>query len=65
MNATVMIEKLHTMKRSLTLLKMRGSNHDHHIRAFKIDGQGLRIGEPFRTVAGILAGRPVYVEPER
>jgi circadian clock protein KaiC len=46
------------MKRALTVLKMRGSQHDKDIREFLIDGTGMHIGEPFRKVSGILAGNP-------
>jgi circadian clock protein KaiC len=56
------VEMRGEMQRGLTMLKMRGSAHDHDIHAFNIDGQGMHIGEPFRTVSGILAGHPVYLE---
>jgi len=46
------------MRRSITVLKMRGSQHDHDIREYTIDGDGMHIGEPFRGVSGILAGMP-------
>ncbi len=58
------VEMRGQMKRGLTMLKMRGSEHDHDIHEFNIDGQGMHIGDPFRSVAGILAGHPVYIEPE-
>ena len=51
------------MKRGLTVLKMRGSAHDKDIREYTIDADGMHIGEPFRTVAGILAGNVVNVVP--
>jgi circadian clock protein KaiC len=50
------VEVFGTVKRGMTVLKMRGSAHDHDIREFTIDGHGLHIGEPFRTVTGILSG---------
>jgi len=49
------------MLRGLTMLKMRGSPHDHNIHEFRIDGSGMHIGDPFHNVAGILAGHPVHV----
>jgi circadian clock protein KaiC len=52
------------MQRGLTVLKMRGSAHDHDIREFRIDGRGMHIGQPFRAVTGILAGRPIYMVQE-
>lgn len=57
------VEMRGEMKRGLTMLKMRGSAHDHDIHEFTIDSGGMHIGEPFRSVSGILAGHPVYVEP--
>jgi circadian clock protein KaiC len=50
------------MRRGLTVLKMRGSQHDKNIREFTIDGQGMHIGKPFRNVGGILAGNPTQFE---
>lgn len=49
------------MRRGITMLKMRGSMHDKDIREFTIvNGEGMRIGEPFRSVSGILTGHPTY-----
>ncbi|MFP4393188.1 MAG: circadian clock protein KaiC, partial [Desulfohalobiaceae bacterium] len=50
------------MRRGLTLLKMRGSQHDKNIREFNIDEQGMHIGKPFRNIGGILAGNPTQLE---
>lgn len=50
------------VRRALTVLKMRGSAHDRQIREFTIDGAGMHIGEPFRGIAGILAGNVVSLE---
>jgi circadian clock protein KaiC len=52
------------MRRGLTVLKMRGSQHDKDIREFTIDHQGMHIGRPFRNVTGILTGHPTQVEGE-
>jgi circadian clock protein KaiC len=56
------VEMYGEMRRGMTVLKMRGSQHDKDIREFTIDGRGMHIGPPFRNVAGILAGNPVHVE---
>jgi circadian clock protein KaiC len=50
------------MRRGLTVLKMRGSQHDKNIREFFIDDSGIHIDKPFRNVSGILAGHPVPFE---
>jgi circadian clock protein KaiC len=56
------VEIFGEMRRGLTVLKMRGSMHDKDIREFRIDGQGMHIGRPFRTVTGILSGNFTYVQ---
>jgi circadian clock protein KaiC len=57
------VEMFGEMKRGLTVLKMRGSEHDKAIREFTIDKGGMIMGRPFRNVTGILAGAPVHVSP--
>jgi circadian clock protein KaiC len=50
------VEIFGRMRRSINVLKMRGSPHDSALRQFEIDGKGMHIGEPFHDVNGILAG---------
>jgi circadian clock protein KaiC len=57
------VEMFGDMKRGLTVLKMRGSLHDKGIREFRIDKDGMHIGDRFRNVTGILAGSPVHLSP--
>lgn len=57
------VEVFGAVKRGLTVLKMRGSDHDRDIREYRIDAEGMHIGEPFRTVAGILSGHVVNLVP--
>jgi circadian clock protein KaiC len=57
------VEMFGEMKRGLTVLKMRGSQHDRNIREFTIDGSGMHLGRAFRNVTGILAGTPVHLSP--
>jgi circadian clock protein KaiC len=57
------VEMYGEMRRGMTVLKMRGSQHDKDIREFSIDGAGMHIGKPFRNVSGILAGSPRHIEP--
>lgn len=40
------------IRRGVTVLKVRGSNHDKALREFWIDDEGLHIGEPFTGVSG-------------
>ena len=44
------------MQRALTILKMRGSDHDKSIRRFTIDHAGMHIEDPLSNVIGILTG---------
>lgn len=55
------VEILGEMRRGLMVLKMRGSAHNKEICEFSIDGKGMHIGKPFRTMSGILAGNPRHV----
>ncbi|NTW97640.1 MAG: circadian clock protein KaiC, partial [Oscillochloris sp.] len=57
------VELFGEMRRGLTVLKMRGSAHDKEIREFTIDGSGLHIGKPFRTISGILSGQFTHAAP--
>ncbi len=50
------VEVMGEMRRGLTVLKMRGSQHDKSIREFSIDEKGIHIGSAFHNVGGILSG---------
>lgn len=52
-----------TMRRSITVLKMRGSQHDRDIREYTIGGNGMHVLGPFRGVTGILSGHQVVISP--
>ncbi len=56
------VEMYGEMKRGITVLKMRGSQHDKDIREYSIDSKGMHIGNSFSSVTGILTGQPVYGE---
>ena len=58
---TPVVELFGEMRRGVTVLKMRGSQHDKEIREFTIDGEGMHLGEPFRNVTGILSGQPIHL----
>lgn len=42
------VQEADFMHRGLTVLKMRGSEHDKRIRRFSIDSGGMQLAEPFR-----------------
>lgn len=50
------IEVYGELRRGVTVLKIRGSDHDKTIREFVIGPHGVAVGAPFRTTSGILAG---------
>ncbi|MBV8844977.1 MAG: circadian clock protein KaiC [Bryobacterales bacterium] len=50
------VEAFGEMRRGITVLKMRGSQHDRNIREYTIDSRGMHVGEPFRGISGILSG---------
>lgn len=55
------VETFGEMRRGITVLKMRGTAHDKQIREFLIDGTGMHIDQPFKTMTGILAGNLTHV----
>lgn len=57
------IELFGEMRRGITILKMRGSQHDKDIREFSIGESGIQIGTSFRGITGILAGTPQHRLP--
>jgi circadian clock protein KaiC len=58
------VEMFGEMRRGIMVLKMRGSLHDKEIREITIDGSGMHLGAPFRSVSGILSGTPVHGRQE-
>lgn len=56
------------MRRGITVLKMRGSEHEKLIREYRIDRNGIHVGEAFQNLGGILAGTPqqlVHTEADK
>jgi len=54
------VELFGEISRGIAVLKMRGSMHEREIREFIIDSSGMRVGNPFRNITGILSGNPQY-----
>jgi len=52
------------VKRAISVLKMRGSAHDHDIREITIDAEGMHIGALFTNVDGVLSGAPRQLGPD-
>ncbi len=55
------VELMGEMKRGITVLKMRGSQHEKTIKEYDIDKTGMHIGNAFRNVGGILTGTPQQI----
>lgn len=53
------------IRKALSVIKNRGGAHEDTIREFRIDGQGVRIGEPLHQFSGILTGTPSYLGPDK
>ena len=51
------VEMYGAVRRGIAVLKMRGSAHDGDIREYTIDGSGMHVGAPFRSIGGILTGQ--------
>jgi len=58
------VESYGQMRRGMTVLKMRGSAHDHDIREYTIDGRGMHIQGPFQDVSGVLSGHTTFLVGE-
>ncbi|KAA2237796.1 ATPase domain-containing protein [Salinarimonas soli] len=48
------------VRRALSVLKKRTGSHEDTIREFRIDGMGLRVGQPLTRFRGVLTGVPTY-----
>lgn len=45
------------LRKAIMIIKQRGSDHDRNLRELLVDSRGVRVGEPFVSYEGILAGR--------
>jgi circadian clock protein KaiC len=50
------------VRRAITVLKMRGSDHDRRIREFHITDKGMKVGEPIVGAAGLVVRGSLNVE---
>jgi len=46
------------MRKALSVLKMRGSDHDKEIREFDITEKGIKVKLPFKQYEGLMSGSP-------
>lgn len=48
------------VRKCISVVKTRTSDHERTIREFRIDAGGIRIGEPISDFSGVLSGSPRY-----
>ncbi len=51
------------LRRSLAVMKKRVGSHEPHIREYKIDSRGIRVGEALTSFSGVLTGVPTFHGP--
>lgn len=54
-----------SLRKALVILKMRGSDHDKHLREFEITQTGVKITSAFSNYEGIITGSPRKVGSDR
>ena len=48
------------VRKAISVVKTRTTDHERTIREFLVDRGGVRIGPPLRAFQGVLTGIPVY-----
>jgi circadian clock protein KaiC len=48
------------VRKAISVVKKRSSEHEHTIREFQLTEDGFELGEPLREFQGILTGTPAY-----
>lgn len=54
-----------SIRKALVILKMRGSDHDKHLREYEITPTGIKITSAFQNYEGIITGTPRRVGSEK
>ncbi len=54
-----------SIRKALAVLKMRGSDHDKHLREFEITPTGVKITSAFANYEGLISGVPRKVASEK
>ena len=54
-----------SIRKAMVILKMRGSDHDKHLREFEITGNGVKITSAFSNYEGLITGTPRKVASEK
>ena len=48
------------IRKAISIIKNRGGAHEDTIRELRIDGEGVRAGEPLTAFKGVMTGTPEY-----
>lgn len=48
------------IRKAISVIKNRGGSHEDSIREFRVDAQGVRVGDPLVAFSGVLTGTPEY-----
>jgi len=48
------------VRQAISVVKKRGSNHERSIREFRLNQDGIQVGDPLSEFRGVLTGVPVY-----
>jgi circadian clock protein KaiC len=48
------------VRQAISIVKKRGGAHERTIREFRLDKNGMHVGEPLRDFRGVLTGVPIY-----
>jgi len=59
------VEISSALKKALTILKMRGSDHDKQLREFEITPKGVKVTAPFSKYEGVITGSPTRIPSQR
>lgn len=54
-------EAIGRVRRAISVVKKRGGSHEDTIREYKIDSNGMIVGEPLDMFQGVLRGVPTFV----
>ena len=57
-------EDLGEVKQAVSVVKMRGGQHERTIREFRMRDGRVTVGEPLRNYRGVLSGIPVRIEQD-
>ncbi len=57
------VEVASQITRAISVLKMRGSDHDKSLREYRITSTGVEVLEPFSGLQGLISGAPTLLTP--